>query len=203
MPVPRDACATWLAVRDHLLAHGYVQTTLTNFERAEVAASARRFVYERASFDAAGHDGLGFGPGAISTVTSAGGPMADETACKWTNEQESDAYVAAYDRTGVATVRWFDYAGIDLELLHLTRGLARLAIDRAAYAARFGADPGQRFARELEALEDAHLVRCSREEIALTPTGMFYADAVTGLLAGARVAELREAVSDAHRQHMG
>jgi coproporphyrinogen III oxidase-like Fe-S oxidoreductase len=199
MPPSRDACATWLAVRDRLLAQDYVQTTLTNFEHANVAASAKRFVYERASFDPAGRDCLGFGPGSISTVTYADG----QTACKWTNEQNSDAYVAACDQTGVATAHRFDYAGLDLELLHLTRGLSRLAIDRAVYAVRFGIDPGKRFALELEVLEAAGLVLCSRDEIALTPTGMFYADAVTGLLASERVAQLGVPIRHAHRQHMG
>ncbi len=199
MPAPVDACASWLAVREYLLDHGYVQTTLTNFERAEVAASPQRFVYERASFDPAGRDGLGFGPGAISTVTRPD----HRSASKWMNEPNSAAFVAALDKHAIATTRTFEYAGVDLQLLHLTRGLSRLAIDRAAYAAWFGEDPTASFALHLDALEEARLVRCDSQAIALTPTGMFYADAVAGLLAHNRIIELRRPEREAIRDHMG
>lgn len=81
MPDPTKALATFLAVRESLLERGYVQTTLTNFERAEIAQSPQRFVYERASFDPAAHDALGFGPGAISTFTDRN----RRKAVKWSN----------------------------------------------------------------------------------------------------------------------
>lgn len=199
MRAPADACAIWLAVRGYLLDHGYVQTTLTNFERAEVAASPRRFVYERASFDPADRDCLGFGPGAISTVTRPD----HQSASKWMNEPESGAFVAAIDRHDIATARAFEYAGVDLQLLHLTRGLSRITIDRAAYAAWFGEDPAASFALHLDALEETQLVRCDSQAITLTPTGMFYADAVAGLLAHNRIIELRRSDREAIRDHMG
>ncbi len=44
LPTLAEADGDWLAVREALLLHGYVQTTLTNFERADVHESDRRFV---------------------------------------------------------------------------------------------------------------------------------------------------------------
>ena len=38
MPNNATACENWLRLRQRLLSEGYVQTTLTNFERADIAA---------------------------------------------------------------------------------------------------------------------------------------------------------------------
>lgn len=201
MPSVKSAAATWLAVRETLLAGGYVQTTLTNFERADVAATPRRFVYERASFSPAQHDGIGFGPGAISTFTS----RDRQHATKWMNAGTSEAYVERMtaDTSPVAGV--FEYTALDLRLLHLTRNLARLAIDVAEYESFFGEDPVAGFSAPLAVLEEAGLVQEDHRTIALTPLGMFYADAAAGLLAHHRVAELRFPGDDnlATRHHMG
>ena len=115
MPTTTTACKTWLAVRAHLLENGYVQTTLTNFERADIVQTARHFAYERASFDPATRDGLGFGPGAISTFTSSD----RRRACKWINADTSEAFTRAMRDRDAAVTRRFDYAGVDLLLLHL------------------------------------------------------------------------------------
>jgi oxygen-independent coproporphyrinogen-3 oxidase len=200
MPDARSACATWLAVRESLLALGYVQTTLTNFERADVAETSRRFVYERASFDPATRDAIGFGPGAISTFTGKG----NRSVLKWMNAGTSRQFVESLlaKRRGVATV--FEYTGRDARLLHLTRGFARLAIDRRAYRRFFAADAVDDFAAAFEALERARLVVCANDAIELTEEGMFYADAVAGLLAHERTKELRAELDDvAVRQAMG
>jgi oxygen-independent coproporphyrinogen-3 oxidase len=188
VPDRETACAHWLAVRRHLLDAGYVQTTLTNFERRAVAASERRFVYEAFSFDPATYDALGFGPGAISTFTDA----TQRTALKWMNEPTSDAYVRRWDGAERAAATAFRYSPLDLRLLHVTRQLARLSIDRAAYASFFGTDVVADFARHFELLEDARLVTVSDARVTLTPEGMFYADAVAGLLAAHRASQLRD-----------
>ena len=201
MPDPATAMVTWLAVRQTLLESGYVQTTLTNFERVDVASTPRRFVYELASFDPARYDGLGFGPGAISTFTS----RDHRRAAKWMNLGTSDAYAGAIAGQHHAIAMAFDYAPVDLRLLHLTRRLARLSIDCAAYERCFGADPAADFPGDFAVLEEARLVRRRGATIELTPEGMFYADAVVGLLAHRRVAELRAGADDrdALDQHMG
>jgi coproporphyrinogen III oxidase-like Fe-S oxidoreductase len=201
MPDMTKACATWLAVRETLLERGYVQTTLTNFERADIAQTPRRFIYELASFDPATRDGIGFGPGAISTFTS----RDRQKAVKWMNMATSEAFARSMGEHKIAVAATFDYAATDLRLLHLTRSLAGLAIDCAQYERFFGTDPVSDFPWCFQLLEDAGLVRSNGRALELTPEGMFYADAVAGLIAHRRVAELREETDDhaATHQHMG
>jgi oxygen-independent coproporphyrinogen-3 oxidase len=195
---PEDACATWLALRDRLLREGFVQTTLTNFERGALHATSRRFVYEEHSFDPATYDGIGFGPGAISTLTE----RDSLRGVKWMNEGRSAAYVERMDRDRAASARAFDYSPDDVELLHLTRSLARLRVAREPFRARFGRDPVRAFAGPIDALVREELIVVDETAIELTPRGMFYADSVVGLLAARRAAELRHA-NDAAAHAMG
>lgn len=200
MPDSERACATYLAVRERLLEGGYVQTTLTNFERSD---TKRTFLYEAASFEPQTYDAIGFGPGAISTFTNA-----DATrALKWSNVATSDDYVArmSVSSGSRAAARTFDYAGIDLRLLHITRNLATMRIDRAAYAAWFGSDVVQDFEEVVDVLTLAGLTTVSARSVDLTPRGMFFADSVAGLLASRRVSALRGDgdAESAHRHHMG
>jgi coproporphyrinogen III oxidase-like Fe-S oxidoreductase len=201
MPDSAKACTTWLAVRETLLEHGYVQTTLTNFERSDVVLTPRRFVYELASFDPASHDGIGFGPGAISTFTS----LDRRRAIKWMNAGRSETYIRTMTADRSAVASRFEYAGEDLKLLHLTRNLARCFIDRTQYKAFFGSDPLTDFSPEFQILEDAKLIRGDEQKTELTPEGMFYADSIAGLLAHQRVVRLRAKASRraAMHQHMG
>jgi coproporphyrinogen III oxidase-like Fe-S oxidoreductase len=191
-PSLEGACATWIALREDLLARGFVQTTLTNFERAP------RFAYERASFDPARFDAVGFGPGAISTFTD----VRTLGAKKWINAGKSDDYSAAMDSTGRAAARAFDYTTLDLRLLHVTRNLSALGIDRASYRQFFGRDVVDDFPQEVEALVAEALVAVDDARLALTPRGMFYADSVAGLFASRRAAALRKS-NDAMIHAMG
>lgn len=171
------AFAAWQEARHHLLAAGYVQTTLTNFELRPT------FFYENASFDPATWDAVGFGPGAISTLTN---PQM-RTALKWIDEGQSDAFVRAIERNESAVAQRFEYDPHDLRIMHLTRNFARLAVDTEAHAAFFGSPPRHAFGAELAALEDAGLVVDQGATLALTERGMFFADAVAGTLAAGRV----------------
>ncbi len=195
---PEKGCDRWLVLRERLRLLGYVQTTLTNFERADVAASDRPFLYERASFDPARYDAVGFGPGAISTLTA----PAEQHAIKWMNEGSSAEYLALIDERGGACVRSFDYDPHDLRLLHITRSLSALAIPRAKYRAFFGTDVAQDFPDIVDAACGASLVERAGDDLALTPRGMFYADAVAGLFAWRRTRRLRDA-NDSIRHAMG
>jgi coproporphyrinogen III oxidase-like Fe-S oxidoreductase len=186
MPDTRRASATWLEVREALLRGGYEQTTLTNFERADLPPE-RRFVYERASFEPHAHDAVGFGPGGISTFTD----PAHRTARKWMNEATSADYVARRAEHGTAAARLFDYSEIDLRLLHVTRGLSKLAVDTEAYSAFFRSSVHDDFAEHLDVLEQAGLLRHGLRDVQLTPEGMFFADAVAGLLSEERVRAIR------------
>lgn len=182
------AFASWSRVREHLLASGFAQTTLTNFERAEVNASERRFRYEDCSFRPERYDGLGFGPSGITLLSRADG----RGATKLVNATEADRYTSRVDTQEAGFDRRFRYEPEDVRLLHVTRTLARLALDRDVYRARFGTDVVADHTPAIEALVAERLVDVDDAAVRLTPRGMFHADAVAGLVAWPRTAILRK-----------
>jgi oxygen-independent coproporphyrinogen-3 oxidase len=182
LPSGEEAYAHWLAVREALLALGYVQTTLTNFERAEIHATDRRFVYEECSFTPERHDALGFGPFSISTFTD----LARRRAVKLMRGKS-----VSEGPSWSAGDLFFAYHEDDLRLLFLTRSLPRLRVDHATYRGLFGADLVEHFGEAIRAVEAAGLCTLTPEALTLTPRGMFHADAVAGLLAWPRVEALR------------
>ena len=205
MPANEVACATWFAVRDHLMRRGFIQRTLTNFERAEIAASERSFAYERLGFDPLRVDMLGFGPGAISMVA-----FADSSPVKWSNVATTQEYLGRMDGSmpGDAPVaRHFVYGRPDRELLMVTRGFAQCSVDGARFRAAFGVGIAEAAVDLLEVVMAAGLVLppTDAERYDLSPRGMFYADAVVGFLAHRRIAAMADAAADAlgHHGHMG
>lgn len=195
LPHADRALASWAAVREDLLGSGFVQATLTNFERADVHASPRRFVYEECSFRPERYDGVGFGPSGISCFTD----LEHRTALKVVNAPSAATYQEAMNDGEEAYDLAFAYDETDLRLLHLTRQLARLAADRVSYAATFGADLVDDHAPAITALRAAGLVDVDANALRLTPRGMFHADSVAGLLAWRRVEALRRAQGRRHR----
>lgn len=185
LPSVDEASANWLAVRDWLLANDFVQTTLTNFERKPTFESERRFVYEEHSFTPQRYDALGFGPHAISTFVD----VEQRRAVKHVNgastrSQERDLY--------------FAYAADDLRLLYVTRGLARLSLDRTTFIELFGADLAESFGDVIDAIVEEKLADLDARSLTLTPRGMTYADSVAGLFASARVEQLRATAAGKH-----
>jgi coproporphyrinogen III oxidase-like Fe-S oxidoreductase len=170
LPMNERAFANWAAVRERLLERGYVQRTLTNFERAAVPEH-RQFIYERCSFAPETYDALGFGPAAISTLSSR---------YKWQNADTATTYL---ERGAVPSDRIFMYNGLDQRLLYITRKLPLLRIPLDGYRNEFGTELADDFAHEVAALEDAGLLLPSGE---LTPRGMFFADSIAGLFAWLR-----------------
>jgi hypothetical protein len=191
LPSSADACGNWLAVREALLSGGYVQTTLTNFERSEVAQSDRRFLYEVCSFTPDVYDAIGFGPLGISTFIN----MSELRAVKLVRGKRLDPIGRdprfGFDFYGSAGDLFFPYEGEDVRLLYLTRSLARLRIDGDRYRGLFGTEMVEDFAGVLDPLGEEKLVELVDGNLALTPRGMFYADSVAGLLASERVRTLR------------
>ena len=187
LPDKERAYAGWQAAREALLERGYVQTTLTNFERAEIHASERRFRYEECSFQASRYDGIGFGPSAISCFAN----DQNRRALKLINTASASEYVTRMDESDRAYGLQFEYQPEDTQLLHLTRGLSALKIDRLDYREFFGSDPVEDFSGEFGALQGANLVEIDSEAVRLTRRGMFSADSVAGLLAWRRSQRLR------------
>jgi coproporphyrinogen III oxidase-like Fe-S oxidoreductase len=188
-----SACEMWLALRDELLASGFVQTTLTNFEHREVP-EPRRFSYGSYGLDPRTWDMLGFGPSAISTLLV----PAVHGGLKWMNPDTSADYLAAMRERPHPIARFFEYTPEDLELLILTRHLARLSIQTS--------DLEPAYAAQARVLEEAGLLhRPDPGRVAPTPRGMYFADSIAGLLAWPRVAELRRHLEQGtdYRYHMG
>lgn len=173
MPNNTTACESWLRLRQRLLSEGYVQTTLTNFERADIAASPARFRYETASFSMERTDGLGIGPLGLSTFVNLGQRRG----------------IKLLRRKNIAGRPWsrgdlmFCYDEQTLPLLFLTRSLAKTRVSGQIYRSQFGTALADAFAAPLAACQAAGLVSQEGEDLCLTPVGMFYADAVVATLA--------------------
>jgi oxygen-independent coproporphyrinogen-3 oxidase len=187
LPSNEEAAENWMRLRETLLEAGFRQTTLTNFERAELEGDPRRFVYEEHAFRPSRHETIGFGPSAISFAAD----RAFRKARKTLNASSAAHYVAAVDSGRGAWARHFDFGPHDLRILCLTRGLASTRIDVAEYRALFGTDPTDDFPEELAVLEESGLLECAPEAIRPTPRGVFYADSIAGLLSHRQLASRR------------
>ena len=176
LPTNVEAADNWLELRGLLHDLGFDQTTLTNFERREFRGHDRRFVYEELSFRPDRYDMIGFGPTGISFADSG------RAAVKVINPDGASEYVTAVGRGRPTWDRAFVYRDQDLRVLHLTRRLAALRIERLDYQAFFGSDPVDDFPREFEVLEQEGLVHVTDESIEPTGSGMFYADSIVALL---------------------
>ena len=114
------------------------------------------------------------------------------------NPDTSADYLAAMRERPHPIARFFEYTPEDLELLILTRHLARLSIQTS--------DLEPAYAAQARVLEEAGLLhRPDPGRVAPTPRGMYFADSIAGLLAWPRVAELRRHLEQGtdYRYHMG
>jgi coproporphyrinogen III oxidase-like Fe-S oxidoreductase len=196
VPDNQRAFENWRAVVERVKELGFVQKTVTNFERRGC------YRYENDSYRPQDYDALGFGPAAISCFTD----LETQTAVKWINESNNLSYREAVAKDGSAHERLFVYGQTDLKLLYLTRTLAGLSSDRVAYRQCFGSDPLGDFANELEASRGEGLLTVVPDAVELTEKGNFFADSVTGLLARQRVSEIRNSLDDPNSSgkiHMG
>lgn len=204
LPAASTALQTWRTARRFLLQKGFAQATLTNFERADVARSERRFSYERCSFHPDVYDAVGFGPGAISTFLSAN----MDAGKKLVNCVGSAAYRQRIRSSRAAVDRSFDYTSEDLQLLFITRSLPLLHVSRPSFRHYFGADIVERYPDIVDALCRRRLLEVAQDALRLTERGMFFADSVAGLFACRRAPQLRRRVhtpltTDAAAAHMG
>jgi oxygen-independent coproporphyrinogen-3 oxidase len=187
LPDNDRAAANWLELRELLLANGFAQTSLTNFERVELRGGPLRYVYEEHSFEPDRFQAVGFGPSAASYTA-----MPDFChAIKTLNPTTADGYLAAVRRGKRVWDRCYAYGKRDQQVFWLVRRLAALDIDRGRYRELFGTDPVSDFAAEFEAARDAGLVEITDAVIRPTPVGMFYSDSVATVIVSERVREVR------------
>ena len=171
MPDNDVACANWLRLRGRLLAAGYVQSTLTNFERADVARGPRRFRYEVDSFSPEAFDGVGVGPMSLSSVVD------------WSAMRG----LKLLRRKDISSSPWsggdllFRYERDDLRHLFIVRSLAKGWFDAWRWRALFGTEFAVEFAEQLAPVVAAGLLVVD-DRVSLSPRGAFYADAVVSIL---------------------
>jgi coproporphyrinogen III oxidase-like Fe-S oxidoreductase len=182
MKEPEAVAGYWLDLRARLLERGFVQTTLTNFERKEIHGTERRFIYEEASFNPDVYDVLGFGPLSISAHMD----YAQGRGVKLLRRKSLGALPWSGDDL------YFGYEQEDLKLLWITRCLAGLSLNRARYRSRFSGDVVEHFPAAFAAAVEQGLLAVGDESITLTPRGMFYSDSVVGTFAAERATKLRE-----------
>lgn len=185
LPLNARACANWLSLREMLLDHGFVQTTLTNFEKREVNLSRKRFRYEVDGFKIEHYDLIGFGPSGITMVFD----PEMQFGVKLTNPEGAEEYKKADPRR--PWERFFGMAKQDVKTLYLTRKVSSLGFSQSLYRRLFGSDFSRDFSFELEAFLAKGLVEIRGDRIQLTPTGMFYGDSIAGLLASRQVSFLK------------
>jgi oxygen-independent coproporphyrinogen-3 oxidase len=192
MQAPDVMVDYWLTLRERLLERGFVQTTLTNFERTDIHKTDRRFIYEEASFNPDVYDALGFGPLSVSTQID----YARRRGVKLLRRKRLGALPWSGDDL------YFGYEEEDLKLLWITRCLAGLSLDRARYRSRFSDDVAEHFPAALSATVESGLINVDEKTITLTPRGMFYSDSVVGTFAAERAAKLREHASGLSTQRV-
>lgn len=183
LPGQDQAVENWLALREQLLDSGFVQTSLTNFERREFAGHADRFQYEELSFQPDRFEMLGLGPAAISCAAD----DEFESAWKTINPEASHDYIYAVDNLRLIPDRVFRYDRDDLKAFYLTRRLSALAIDVQRYSSLFDMFPFEDYPDEFAAFAAEGLLEWSGNSIRLTPRGMFFSDSISALLAAPRL----------------
>ncbi len=105
------------------------------------------------------------------------------SALKTMNPENAVEYLQAVQQGGTVWNRSYEFSSRDLKLLHATRQLAALQINRRRYQAALGSDVVHDYALELETLEREGLLDVTDAAVSLTTRGMFYADSVAAVLA--------------------
>lgn len=179
LPENDRAAENWQALRELLLARGFTQTSLTNFEQGRYRNRAERYQYEECGFRADEFEVIGFGPAAISYAAT------KDFGCglKVMNPTGAEDYCAAVTNGKRVWNKAFVYRALDQKVLWLTRRLAALDIDLHRYRALFGSDVLADFGAEIGAARDSGLLSVTRDAIRPTPRGMFFADSIAAVLA--------------------
>jgi len=174
----------WEKIRDILLENGYVQSTLTNFEKRP------EFAYEKLSYWPQGVDGIGFGPSGISIVSDQ----------KWGEGYKSINHESAKSYLALGNYKEFvglyhSYNSKGIMLLNLSRNLSRGFADLA----EFKDNPLEVFSSEFKVLSDFELVKWDNQSIRLTKKGMFNCDSVIALLAKSEYDSHRKRIESIRR----
>jgi coproporphyrinogen III oxidase-like Fe-S oxidoreductase len=188
LPENEKAADNWQALRELLLARGFTQTSLTNFEQGRYRNRAERYQYEECGFKPDEYEAIGFGPGAISYAAT----KDFQFGLKAMNPTGADEYRDAVMSGKRVWNKAFVYRPLDQKAFWLTRRLAALHIDRHKYRGLFDSDALTDFGDEIAACAAAGLLTVTRDAISPTPRGMFYADSVAAVLASRAIRANRD-----------
>ena len=186
LPSNDEAAERWSAMREFMADRGFVQTTLTNFERRDVVEEGRNFIYEPWEMNLHDHDFIGFGPAAITRIS----PSSLTRGLKFANPELSTDYLARMEHTrnGLPWETFFEYEQRDMEILYLTRHIGRGRIDLEGFHRYFGRPVERAFPRLWPRLLDQGWVA---DDGLLTSRGNTFADSFAGSLAWPRTVELQ------------
>lgn len=179
VPGNSEADENWSTLRAYLIKQGFVQASLTNFERQDIYDSDRRYRYESFSFEDSHCQVVGFGPSGISFAQNSDGALAIKTM----NPEHSAEYMQSVNAGAVVCNRHFEYRPVDLQILDLTRKMASLKIDSCAFEVRFGQGSWEGYRSLFDLFCAENLMAQDDAVFRLTSKGMFYSDSMASLLA--------------------
>ena len=196
LPSTEENLALYRAGRDFLVSRGYRQVTTYDWEK--IASDGRaplkyedqwrqRFAYG-ADRSVVGSETWGWGFAGISHFFGA----REHPGWTYMNHTHVDDYFKAIDAGRFPIERGFHYEAPDLRLTVLYQFLVSMSIDRRLYAAVTGSDVMKEFEAIWEALAERGWIAITEDEIQLVGDGVFYTPLIQGLLAQARLEELRQ-----------
>ena len=196
LPSTEQNLELYRASRDFLLSHGYRQVTTYDWEKAvsPVPTPLRyedqwrhRFAYAPDA-SVIGSQTWGWGFAGISHFSGTGAHPG------WTymNHTHVEDYFKAIDAGQFPIERGFRYEPEDLHLTILYQLLVSLAVDRRLYTSVTGMDVMAQYPEIWEALAKREWIHITGTHIALIGDGVFYTPLIQGLLAHARLEELRQ-----------
>jgi oxygen-independent coproporphyrinogen-3 oxidase len=195
LPSTEQNLELYRAGRDFLVAHGYRQVTTYDWEKVAAAVPTplkyedqwrHRFAYAPDD-SVVGSQTWGWGFAGISHF------FGSRTYPGWTymNHTHVDDYFKALDAGRFPIERGYHYEPPDLRLTVLFQFLVSMAVDRRLYADVTGVDVMKEFSEIWEALAERRWVTVTDEHITLVDDGVFYTPLIQGLLARARLEEMR------------
>jgi oxygen-independent coproporphyrinogen-3 oxidase len=166
----REACM-FEAAMDHLPAAGYAHYEIANF-----AQPGRRCAHNLAYWRNEPY--IGLGPAAHSYLPTAAPPLCERSA----NTSDIEEYTALARRRGVATASRERLAPAKAVGESIMLGLRLIdGVDLRKIAQRWGLDPRERFAAEIERLASKGMIEERGGSIRLTRRGILLADEVMQL----------------------
>jgi len=196
LPSTEDNLELYRVGRDFLTSRGYRQVTTYDWEKIVTVAPAplkyedqwrQRFAFG-ADSSVVGSETWGWGFAGISHF------FGSRSHPGWTymNHTHVDDYFKAIDDGRFPIERGYHYEAPDLRLTVLFQFLVSMAVDRRLYAEVTGADVMKEFAAIWEALAEREWVTITDERIELIGDGVFYTPLIQGLLAQARLEDMRQ-----------